>query len=97
MKLPMPDKKLQIDRMVASFAATENAFYVAASEDGFFGESYAFKITSKESKTLPKLHNDVRYYMSLSPDGKQNVVGTVRDYLIVREFVADNFAEKKFV
>jgi hypothetical protein len=95
MKLPMPDKKLQIDRIVASFIPTETAFYVAASEDGWFGESYAFKVTPKESKTLPKLHTSVRYYMSLSPDGKQNVVGTVRDYLIVREFAADNFAGKE--
>lgn len=97
MKLPMPDEKLQIDRIVASFATTETAFYVAASEDGWFGESHAFKMTSKESKTLKGLYNGVRYYMSLSPDGKQNVIGTTypTDTLIVREFAADNFAGKE--
>ncbi|NJM52705.1 MAG: hypothetical protein HC846_04505 [Blastocatellia bacterium] len=97
MKLPIPAKKLQIDQIVASFAPANTAFYVAASEDGWDGEEYAFKIMPKEAKTLPGLYNDVRYYFSLSPDGKQNVVGTVSptDTLIVREFAADNFAGKE--
>jgi hypothetical protein len=97
MKLPMPDKKLQIDRIVASFIPTETAFYVAASEDGFFGETQAFKMTSKEAKTLNGFYNSVRYYFSLSPDGKQNVIGTTypTDTLIVREFTADNFSGKE--
>lgn len=97
MKLPMPEKKLQIDRIVASFAPTDTAFYVAASEDGWFGENYAFKITPKESKILNGLYNDIRYYFSLSPDGKQNIIGTSYpiDTLIVKEFAADNFSGKE--
>ncbi len=97
MKLPMPEKKLEITRIHASFAPTETAFYVAAKEEGWFSDSHAFKITPKEVKILPAKYTDVRYYLSLSPDGKRNVTGTSypADTLIVREFVADDFAGKE--
>lgn len=97
MKLPMPGKQLQITRIHATFAPTNTAFYVAATEEGFFGDSHAFKITPKEAKVLPNAHASVSSFLSLSPDGKQNVIGTgyPLDTLLVRDFAADNFDGKE--